>query len=214
MGTLIKATRDGFRRLGIAHSKAGTFYPDGELSESQLAVFRAEPQLVVVEGVQEDALQSNSEDLAELMQQVGEMGDTIAGLEHQLDLANDQYDAASVLLTTLREQQLAAPGLIVVAAQALPPADPASEGVIFIEPGTLSALISQHLQTIQSTPEAQTDGSKSTLDNSDGPKTSPSPAPVASVSPATGPDSEPVKGEKSANKRGAADKADKKGNTA
>lgn len=208
MGTVIKAKRDGFRRAGIVHLAAGTFYPDGELSESQLAVFRSEPQLLIVEGVQEDALQSDSEDMAELMQ---EMGDTIASLQHQLEVAHDQYDAAAVLLADLHAQQSVAPGLILAAAQALPPADPAAEGVICIEPDKLAALIIEHLQINQASSEASTDGNESPLNNSVGPETPPNSAPVASVPPATGPDSEPVKGEKSANKRGAADKAGKKG---
>lgn len=53
MGLIIKALRDGFRRAGIAHTKAGTFYPDDRFTEEQLDVLRTEPQLIVIEGVEE-----------------------------------------------------------------------------------------------------------------------------------------------------------------
>lgn len=53
MGLIIKALRDGFRRAGIAHTKAGTFYPDDTFTEEQLVALKGEPQLVVIEGVEE-----------------------------------------------------------------------------------------------------------------------------------------------------------------
>ena len=53
MGLIIKALRDGFRRAGIAHTKAGAFYPDGTFTEEQLVALKGEPQLVVIEGVEE-----------------------------------------------------------------------------------------------------------------------------------------------------------------
>lgn len=60
MGVMITARRDGFRRGGIAHSAAGTFYPDGTLTEDQLKAFRGEPHLVVVEGVEDPGEQGNA----------------------------------------------------------------------------------------------------------------------------------------------------------
>lgn len=53
MGLIIKALRDGFRRAGIAHNSAGTFYPDDAFTEEQLKALKGEPQLVVIEGVEE-----------------------------------------------------------------------------------------------------------------------------------------------------------------
>jgi hypothetical protein len=53
MGLIIKALRDGFRRAGIAHTQAGAFYPDDTFTEEQLLALKAEPQLVVIEGVEE-----------------------------------------------------------------------------------------------------------------------------------------------------------------
>ncbi|VXC71980.1 conserved hypothetical protein [Pseudomonas sp. 8Z] len=51
MGLLITALADGFRRAGVAHSTAGTYWPDDSFTAEQLEQLRAEPMLVVVEGV-------------------------------------------------------------------------------------------------------------------------------------------------------------------
>ena len=44
----ITARRDGFRRLGIAHSATTTTYPDDHFSPDELKSLLAEPQLIVV----------------------------------------------------------------------------------------------------------------------------------------------------------------------
>lgn len=61
MAILITAKRDGFRRLGIAHSAQGTAYPDDHFTPAQLAVLKAEPMLVVVEGAEVDLDQELSD---------------------------------------------------------------------------------------------------------------------------------------------------------
>jgi hypothetical protein len=53
MALLIKALRDGFRRAGIAHSSAGIYHADDAFSEEQLEALKGEPQLIVIEGVEE-----------------------------------------------------------------------------------------------------------------------------------------------------------------
>ncbi|MBN3968543.1 hypothetical protein IMW75_25145 [Pseudomonas gregormendelii] len=53
MALFIKALRDGFRRAGVAHSSAGTYYADDAFSEEQLEALNGEPQLIVLEGVEE-----------------------------------------------------------------------------------------------------------------------------------------------------------------
>lgn len=45
----ITARRDGFRRCGLAHSARPVVYAAGYFSDDQLAVLRAEPELVVVD---------------------------------------------------------------------------------------------------------------------------------------------------------------------
>ena len=62
MAILITAKRDGFRRLGIAHSAQGTAYPDDRFTPAQLAVLKAEPMLVVEEGAEVDLEQELSDE--------------------------------------------------------------------------------------------------------------------------------------------------------
>ncbi|WP_449105574.1 HI1506-related protein [Pseudomonas mohnii] len=160
MGVVITARRDGFRRGGIAHSAAGTFYPDGVLTEDQLQAFRKDPQLVVIE----QAEPFSSAGLDDTL--LAEMGDTIASLEHSLENARAGLKTASADLVRVLEQQKAAPALIVTDAQALQPADPTAEGVIYIAGDALLSLISKHLQPVQVSPEAPDDESDTTLNNS------------------------------------------------
>jgi len=40
----VKATKEGFRRAGVAHSKEFKEYPDDFFSEEQLAQLEAEPR--------------------------------------------------------------------------------------------------------------------------------------------------------------------------
>ncbi|WP_027714903.1 HI1506-related protein [Desulfuromonas sp. TF] len=51
MATLIRITakKDGFRRCGIAHSKAPTDYPADKFTRDQLRGLKAEPMLTVEE---------------------------------------------------------------------------------------------------------------------------------------------------------------------
>ncbi|WP_055134835.1 HI1506-related protein [Pseudomonas corrugata] len=162
MGVVITARRDGFRRGGIAHMAAGVFYADGALTEDQLKAFRNDPQLVVTEQAEPFTSAGQDEPL------LGEMGNTIAALEHSLENARAGLKTASADLVRILEQQKAAPALIVAEAQALEPADPTTEGVICIAGDTLLSLISQHLKPVQASPEAPNDESDTTLDNSSG----------------------------------------------
>lgn len=210
MGVVIKAKTDGFRRGGIAHRAKGTYYQDGDLTEQQLAVMRADPHLLVVEGVQGDALQANQGN-TELMQ---EMGGTIAALEHELDQvktgqllavsnleqANAGLEAERSYRLAILDRQSALPNLVVEAAKLLAPADPAQEGVILITADSLVALITEHLKPQQATPEAQNDGLQSALSTA---SESPSPAPVSAVAPPTGDQPAVVNTDKVAAKRGA-----------
>lgn len=201
MGTVIKAKRDGYRRAGLAHKVAGTFYQDGDLSEQQLAVLRADPHLLVVEGVLEDALQAD-QDNAELLQK---MGTTIAALEHDLEQTRVLLVSTSADLSAALALQQAAPALVVEEAKLLVQEDPTKEGVICILADNLAALIAAHLQPQNKTPEAQVDGIQSTLGTSVEP---PSAAPVQAVVAATNDQSAVVSPEKVPGKRGKAAQKD------
>ena len=46
----ITAKHDGFRRCGVTHRDKPVTFPDGYFSAEQIALLKAEPQLVVYEG--------------------------------------------------------------------------------------------------------------------------------------------------------------------
>lgn len=197
MGIAIKSKRDGYRRAGLAHYVAGTFYEDGDLSEQQLAMLRDDQNLMVVEGVLENTLQSD-QDNDDLIQ---ELGNTIAELEHDLGKARAGLKSACSDLLAGQERQKAAPDLVVEAAKLLTPADPAQEGVIIIMADSLVALIAEKLQPLQKTPEAQDDANRSTLSNAVGDE-SPTPAQVPAVASPDGAPTGAVNPEKAPAKRG------------
>ena len=211
MGIAIKSKRDGYRRAGLAHCVAGTFYEDGDLSEQQLAMLRDDPNLMVAEGVQEDALQVEQHNINLLR----ELATTIATLEYELSevktgrlLAITNLEEARTELEAIRsaqkvalDRQLALPGLVVEAAKLLTPADQTQEGVIFITADSLAAAIAEQLQPQQVAPEAQDDANQSTL-GSAGDSESPNPSPAAAVAPADGSQAGVVNPEKAPVKRG------------
>ena len=132
---------------------------------------------------------------------IQELGNTIAGLEHDLGKAREGLKSACSDLLAAHERQKAAPGLVVEAAKLLTPADPALEGVIIITADSLVALIAEHLQPQPKAPEAQDDADRSTLINAGGDE-SPTPAPVPPVAPADGTPAGAVSPDKTTGKRG------------
>ncbi|MDG9808578.1 HI1506-related protein [Pseudomonas juntendi] len=200
MGVLIKSKTDGFRRGGIVHRAKGTFYRDGALTDEQLEQFSREPQLVMV--VQESPVAATGQD-EESLRLIQQMGDTIAGLEHDLDKARAGLNSACSDLMAALERQKAAPGLVVEAVALLEAADPTQEGVIIIKADNLVALITELLQPQVKAPEAQDDANRSTLSNASGDE-SPNPAPVPPVASPDGAQAGPVAPDKGPAKRGKA----------
>jgi len=214
MGVLIKSKTDGFRRGGIAHRAKGTYYPDGILTQEQLQQFSQEPQLVVVAQATPAGAVGQDDESQRLLQ---EMGDTIAALQHELDQANtgrllviSNLDQATAELLAARSERLvlldhlaAVPALVVEAANLLVPEEPVQEGFILIKAESLAALIAEHLQPQQKTPEAQDDANRSTLSNAGGDEP-PNPAPVPAVAAADGAPAGAVAPDKAAGKRGKA----------
>lgn len=193
MGTVIKARRDGYRRAGLIHRVAGTFYAEGDLSEEQLEMLRDDPHLLVVEGVQEDALQAGV-DSSELLH---EMGVTIARLEHDLESERAGLNSALSTLTAIREHQVDVPRLVLDAIRLLEPAAP-GEGVISIKEDALAEIIVRCMKE-------KSDASQSTPNSSGSPEAPPLPASDSAVPPATG-DAGAVKAEKPASKRATTEK--------
>ncbi len=201
MGVVIKSRTDGFRRGGIVHRAGGITYPDGYFTEQQLEIFRREPQLVVIDD--SGAIQAMAVDPEVLRKALGEMGDTIAGLEHDLEEARAGLKCACSDLTAALERQKAAPGLVVEAVKLLEAADPTQEGVIIIKADNLVTLITELLQPQVKAPEAQDDANRSTLSNASGDE-SPNPAPVPPVASPDGAQAGAVATDKGPAKRGKA----------
>ena len=212
MGVLIKSKTDGFRRGGIVHRAKGTYYQDGDLTEQQLEEFSREPQLVVVVQSSPVAAVGLDDESQRLMQ---EMGDTIAALEHELGQANAgrllavsnleqagaELEAERSYRLTVRDRDMALPGLVVEAATLRVPDAPEHEGVICIRADSLGALIAEILQQQAKAPEAQDDANRTTLSNSSG-NESPNPSPVPPVAPADGTQAGAVSPDKTPGKRG------------
>lgn len=47
----IVSKKEGFRRCGVAHSATAAYHEDDRFSKEQLAALKAEPMLIVDEGV-------------------------------------------------------------------------------------------------------------------------------------------------------------------
>ena len=46
---VIKSKQEGFRRCGVAHTKAQTEWPNSKFSKEELEILKSEPMLIVVE---------------------------------------------------------------------------------------------------------------------------------------------------------------------
>ncbi|MBN1085937.1 hypothetical protein JNO12_14890 [Erwinia aphidicola] len=101
----ITARRDGFRRLGIAHSATTTTYPDDHFSPDELKSLLAEPQLIVVRvsgeatGAQPD--EASQKVISDLKAKLATAEKTISGQQ----LLMDEKDAALLQLDQDVKQQ-------------------------------------------------------------------------------------------------------------
>ncbi|HCT7632565.1 TPA: hypothetical protein OT818_003638 [Citrobacter koseri] len=115
MPILITARREGFRRLGIAHSAKTTTYPDDHFTPAELVVLESDPNLIVmrVDNVSQDdaaaslaqaqariaELESGMEqldrDAGELKEQLVQAGNTIAALTEERDALQAKVSAVA-----------------------------------------------------------------------------------------------------------------------
>ncbi|HDT2145324.1 TPA: hypothetical protein QHN14_003362 [Enterobacter roggenkampii] len=117
----ITARRDGFRRLGIAHSAAGRTWPDDQFTAKELAVLESDPNLIVVRvpditeqdtsgtiqlTAERDALQSR---VSELETGNIQLNKDIESLKQQLDTANSTITAITSERDALQVKLDAAP---------------------------------------------------------------------------------------------------------
>lgn len=96
----ITARRDGFRRLGIAHSATTTTYEDGRFTEDELVILENDPNLIVL---RTDGMQASGSDEA-LMKASVRIAELEAGMT-QLSQDADELKNANSMLIDLRDEQ-------------------------------------------------------------------------------------------------------------
>lgn len=107
----ITARRDGFRRLGIAHSAAGHTWPDDQFTAKELAVLESDPNLIVVRVSGVDATApSLDKDLLmahrdELQKRVDELEAGMLQLSQDSDQLKQQLDTANSTITAITAER-------------------------------------------------------------------------------------------------------------
>ncbi|MBM3070369.1 HI1506-related protein [Lelliottia sp. RWM.1] len=94
----ITARRDGFRRLGIAHSANTVTWPDDQFSESQLQILENDPNLIVVRS--QDVPESSGDAVSGLTAERNDLKVRISELEATVLQLNQDGDALKQKLTS------------------------------------------------------------------------------------------------------------------
>jgi hypothetical protein len=104
----ITARRDGFRRLGIAHSANTVTWPDDHFSDSELQILENDPNLIVVrlQDVPEnagdgDAVSALTTERDGLKARVSELEATVLQLNQDGDALKQQLASANGTITEL-----------------------------------------------------------------------------------------------------------------
>ena len=104
----ITARRNGFRRLGIAHSANTVTWPDDHFSESELQILENDPNLIVVrlQDVPEtsggdDAVSAMTAERDGLKVRASELEDTVLQLNQDGDALKQQLASANGTITEL-----------------------------------------------------------------------------------------------------------------
>lgn len=100
MPVMITARREGFRRLGIAHSAKTTTYPDDHFTPAQLVVLENDPNLIVL---RTDSAQGSESDEA-LVKASARIAELEAGIT-QLSNDADKLKSTNNMLMDLRDEQ-------------------------------------------------------------------------------------------------------------
>lgn len=106
MPVQITARRDGFRRLGIAHSEKTTTWPDDRFTANELDVLKNDPNLIVV--VVSDAQASGQPDTAELDKakgRIAELETAVTQLSADGEALKKQLDEANATIASLQATQ-------------------------------------------------------------------------------------------------------------
>ena len=104
MPVQITARRDGFRRLGMAHSASTVTYPDDRFTPEELRILKAEPNLIVTEMKDVVGTQTSSSELSEAQGRIAELEAGMLALNQDINDLKTQLDS----VTAERDQLLAA----------------------------------------------------------------------------------------------------------
>ena len=84
MPIIVKSKIEGYRRAGMAHSKAPVTHPDGTFSEAQIAQLKADPRITVTLEPTADSPDSSSSDSGSMdSQRLAELVAHIAQLDKE-----------------------------------------------------------------------------------------------------------------------------------
>lgn len=104
----ITARRDGFRRLGIAHSAAGHTWPDDAFTAEQLAVLEADPNLIVVrlsDATEPDAAEQWQQKAISMQNRIRELEAGMLQLSQDSDQLKQQLDTANSTITAITAER-------------------------------------------------------------------------------------------------------------
>ncbi|EEW1956139.1 HI1506-related protein [Escherichia coli] len=104
MPVQITARRDGFRRLGMAHSASTVTYPDDRFTPEELRILKAEPNLIVTEMKDVVGTQTSSSELSEAHGRIAELEAGMLAQNQDINDLKTQLDS----VTAERDQLLAA----------------------------------------------------------------------------------------------------------
>lgn len=104
MPVQITARRDGFRRLGMAHSASTVTYPDDRFTPEELRILKAEPNLIVTEMKDVVGTQTSSSELSEPHGRIAELEAGMLAQNQDINDLKTQLDS----VTAERDQLLAA----------------------------------------------------------------------------------------------------------
>ena len=104
MPVQITARRDGFRRLGMAHSASTVTYPDDRFTPEELRILKAEPNLIVTEMKDVVGTQTSSSEQSEAHGRIAELEAGMLAQNQDINDLKTQLDS----VTAERDQLLAA----------------------------------------------------------------------------------------------------------
>ncbi|EBX9480234.1 HI1506-related protein [Salmonella enterica subsp. enterica] len=111
MPVQITARRDGFRRLGIAHSASTITYPDGRFTKAEVVILKNDPNLIVTEVADIADAASMDEKLKAALDEIIELKDKLIDINAEKFELKSQLDASLAQLDSItaeRDQLLAA----------------------------------------------------------------------------------------------------------